>query len=234
MWPFSRKHFRQPSHLPIDQEAAVETKTWRAGCFALSLPSEYTLARHHSCETENRNFWVDLPFAPLYPAPLQPDFDPSSEVFPDPPGIPPPSPPPPPLRKPTTPRKRPMVQQDAWSWQGTGEHAIELIVWTPEPPSDGGPMRAVAEWTGTIAGAAVHVSETALFMGLNQRVIVAHISLVAPKGTCLFYARGLNRPEFTAILDSIELHGNQIQSQQIKSQQIQSQQIKPPQPSDRK
>lgn len=95
------------------------------------------------------------------------------------------------------------AREEFWRWEAAGERVLHLFCWQPMAPRPGGPVRAVAEWPATVAGQATQVLEADLFMGYAQRVLVTH--LVLPGAQLMLYAKGLNQPEFLALLAAIEL-----------------------------
>lgn len=123
---------------------------------------------------------------------------------------------------PAMPRYFRIAVEDSWSWaggaDGPGEtveagkrsRSIELRIWHPQAPYPGGAMVAALTHSGRIAGHTVTVTETSVFMGLPQHVLVTGFSLATPESQVQLYAHGIGLADFSAILESIQVHDNQI------------------------
>jgi hypothetical protein len=64
-------------------------------------------------------------------------------------------------------------------------------------------MKVAAEFDARVAGQNTKIIETAMFMGREQRVLVAHLGFPDVKSSAMIYATGMDRKEFTAILAGI-------------------------------
>ena len=93
--------------------------------------------------------------------------------------------------------------QEFRSWQAPEGKKLYLFVWTPRPPRDLGPMEAASEWPALVAGQKTKIIETSRFMGRQQRVLVTHLRFSNPEAQAMFYASGLNRTEFEAVLAGV-------------------------------
>jgi len=92
--------------------------------------------------------------------------------------------------------------QEFRSWNAPGK-SLYLFYWVPRAPRDLGPMKAVAEWPARVAGHDTRIVETSMFMGRQQRVLVAHLQFDPPGSSAMIYATGLDRREFASILAGI-------------------------------
>jgi hypothetical protein len=88
------------------------------------------------------------------------------------------------------------------SWAAPGGRELYVFYWTPYP-RDLGPMASAAEFPARVAGQGTSIVETTMFMGREQRVLVAHLAFPDVKGSAMIYATGMDRKEFEAILAGI-------------------------------
>ena len=93
--------------------------------------------------------------------------------------------------------------QEFRSWKAPDGRALHLFFWIPRAPRDLGPMKASAEWPVSVAGQNTKVIETSLFMGRGQRVLVTYLHFADPEAHAMFYASGVERSDFDAILSGI-------------------------------
>ena len=93
--------------------------------------------------------------------------------------------------------------QEFRAWNAPGK-SLYLFYWVPRAPRDLGPMTAVGEWPAHVAGHETRIIETSMFMGRQQRVLVAHLQFGPPESSAMIYARGLDRREFASILAGIK------------------------------
>lgn len=94
------------------------------------------------------------------------------------------------------------TKQEFRSWVAPDGRELMAFYWTPYP-RDLGPMAIAAEFPARVAGQSTNIIETTMFMGLKQKVLVAHLGFPEVKGSAMIYARGMDREEFAAILAGI-------------------------------
>lgn len=94
------------------------------------------------------------------------------------------------------------TKEEFRSWVAPGGRELYVFYWTPYP-RDLGPMKVAAEFPARVAGQDTKIIETAMFMGREQRVLVAHLGFPDVKGSAMIYATGMDRKEFEAILAGI-------------------------------
>jgi hypothetical protein len=94
------------------------------------------------------------------------------------------------------------TKEEFRSWVAPGGRELHVFYWTPYP-RDVGPMAIAAAFPARAAGQDTHIIETTMFMGRQQRVLVAHLGFPELKGSAMIYARGIDREEFAAILAGI-------------------------------
>jgi hypothetical protein len=94
------------------------------------------------------------------------------------------------------------TKEEFRSWVAPGGRELYAFYWTPYP-RDLGPMKIAAEFPTRVAGQDTRIIETTMFMGREQRVLVAHLGFPDVKGSAMVYASGMDRKEFEAILAGI-------------------------------
>lgn len=89
----------------------------------------------------------------------------------------------------------------AWSH---GDKEIYAFVWEPFAPRPGGVMEAAEEIKGRLLGEDITIVRTKFFMGVQQEVLTAHLSVKEPEAQIMIYARNMSPDDFQAILDGVE------------------------------
>ena len=64
-------------------------------------------------------------------------------------------------------------------------------------------MAVASEFPARVAGQDTKIIETSMFMGRQQRVLVAHLGFKDQKASAMIYAVGVDRREFESILAGI-------------------------------
>ena len=96
------------------------------------------------------------------------------------------------------------VLEETAHWS-SGEKNLFAFYWQPTAPRDGGPMVAEESWKVGALGREVDVTETSMFFGIEQRVLVSHIRLEDPEALLLLYSPEMTRPEFEGMLEKLRL-----------------------------
>jgi hypothetical protein len=84
-----------------------------------------------------------------------------------------------------------------------GKNELFAFYWQPSAPRDGGPMEAKESWKMEVLGQQATVSETSMFHGREQRVLVAHIPLKDPEAVLMIYSPDMGRMEFENVLRTL-------------------------------
>lgn len=95
------------------------------------------------------------------------------------------------------------VSEETAHWSN-GETNLFAFYWEPTAPRDGGPMVAEESWTVRALEQEVSVTETSMFFGTDQRVLVSHIRLENPEALLLLYSPEMTRPEFEGVLQRLK------------------------------
>lgn len=105
---------------------------------------------------------------------------------------------------------QPPHREDFRSFTGPAGEGLYFFHWDGHPSRDRGPMAVETSWDAEVAGQQAKVSQTTMFFGVEQRVLVAHFG--GPDGhRYLVYMKSADpkvapeRDRFMAILASIRL-----------------------------
>lgn len=96
------------------------------------------------------------------------------------------------------------VVEETAHWR-SGEKNLFAFYWEPRAPRDGGPMVAEETWTVQALEREVEVTETSMFFGSEQRVLVTHIPLKDPEAVLMIYSPEMSRTEFERVLQGLKL-----------------------------
>jgi hypothetical protein len=97
------------------------------------------------------------------------------------------------------------VTEEFRSWETPDGKALHAFYWVPVAPRPGGPMVVANSYPAVVAGKDMTISETSMFMGKSQRVLVLHLDLSGAGSRALIYSEGMLLQEFRSLLSQVTI-----------------------------
>ena len=102
-------------------------------------------------------------------------------------------------------------------WRASGQRELHISAWSKYPTSDGGVMVAAQQWEIVVAGQKTFLTQTRIFQGSANRVLVTGIKGAGQDSRYRIYTRNVPRSQLTSILSTMKLDNSSDNSSSFEA-----------------